>query len=301
MTLLASLVGGAAGAWAVWRAGRRLWTWPAVRRPNYRGVDVPTAAGVAVAVPVALAVAAHGWDRAWGPFLIVAAGFGGLGLVDDLAGRVDPASRIDPAGRHDPAGRIDPASRVDPANRIDPAGLRSGFRGHLGALARGRITTGLVKLVGGAAVALAATAVWHGGFGRWTVADAALVALAANLANLLDRAPGRAGKVALAGAGVLLAATRGPSRLGPVAVMAGATAALLAYDLRERLMLGDTGANCLGAVLGLGVVEAAGPAARLGVLTAVAALNALSEVLSFGGVIGRVPLLRALDQAGRRR
>jgi UDP-N-acetylmuramyl pentapeptide phosphotransferase/UDP-N-acetylglucosamine-1-phosphate transferase len=133
------------------------------------------------------------------------------------------------------------------------------------------------------------------------VADAALVALAANLANLFDRAPGRAGKVALAGASVLLVSTRGLSRLGPVAVMAGATAALLAYDLRERLMLGDTGANCLGAVLGLGVVEAAGPGARLGLLTVIAVLNALSEVLSFGNVIARVPLLRALDQAGRRR
>jgi UDP-N-acetylmuramyl pentapeptide phosphotransferase/UDP-N-acetylglucosamine-1-phosphate transferase len=273
VTLLACAAGGAAGGWLVWRAGRRLWARPSFRRRNFRGVDVPTATGVAVVLPVAAAVAVHGWDRAWGPFLIVAVAFGAFGLVDDLAG----------------------------PHHAGPGEGPSGFGGHLGALAQGRATTGLLKLAGGAAAALAATAVWHGGVGLWAVADAALIALAANVANLLDRAPGRAGKVALVAAGVLLVATRAPSRLGPVAAMAGAAAALLAYDLRERLMLGDTGANCLGAVLGLGLVEAGGPAVRLSALTLVVALNALSEIISFGAVIERVAVLRALDQTGRRR
>jgi len=271
--MLACAVGGAVGGWLVWRAGRRLWARPSFRGLNFRGVDVPTAAGVAVVLPVAAVVAVHGWDRAWGPFLIVAVGFGGFGLLDDLAGR----------------------------QHGGPGGGSSGFGGHLGALARGRVTTGLLKLAGGSVAALVAAAVWHRGLGLWAVADAALIALAANVANLFDRAPGRAGKVALVSAAALLVATRAPSRLGPVATMAGAAAVLLVYDLRERLMLGDTGANCLGAVLGLGVVEAAGPAARLSVLTLVVVLNALSEIISFGAVIGRVAILRALDQVGRRR
>jgi UDP-N-acetylmuramyl pentapeptide phosphotransferase/UDP-N-acetylglucosamine-1-phosphate transferase len=71
-------------------------------------------------------------------------------------------------------------------------------------------------------------------------------------------------------------------------------------DLRERLMLGDAGANALGAVLGLGVVMATGTGTRTVMLIAVALLNALGEVVSFTKVIGAVPPLRALDHMGRR-
>jgi UDP-N-acetylmuramyl pentapeptide phosphotransferase/UDP-N-acetylglucosamine-1-phosphate transferase len=72
-------------------------------------------------------------------------------------------------------------------------------------------------------------------------------------------------------------------------------------DLRERLMLGDAGANALGAVLGLGVVLACSPGVRTLVLVVVAALNLASELVSFSRVIDRVAPLRALDQLGRRR
>jgi UDP-N-acetylmuramyl pentapeptide phosphotransferase/UDP-N-acetylglucosamine-1-phosphate transferase len=74
---------------------------------------------------------------------------------------------------------------------------------------------------------------------------------------------------------------------------------LLLDDLHERLMLGDTGANVLGGVLGLGVVLSCGPSVRLVVCVALAALNLLSEVVSFSRVIGAVPPLRALDHWGR--
>ena len=76
----------------------------------------------------------------------------------------------------------------------------------------------------------------------------------ANLANLLDRAPGRVAKVALLLAlPVALVAGVDERMAGPV-VIVGATLALLWPDLREQLMLGDTGANVLGATLGLAVV-----------------------------------------------
>jgi UDP-N-acetylmuramyl pentapeptide phosphotransferase/UDP-N-acetylglucosamine-1-phosphate transferase len=65
-------------------------------------------------------------------------------------------------------------------------------------------------------------------------------------------------------------------------------------------MLGDTGANALGGVLGLGVVVASAPGTRLGVMVALVGLNVAGEVVSFSRIIDAVAPLRALDGAGRR-
>ena len=87
--------------------------------------------------------------------------------------------------------------------------------------------------------------------------------------------------------------------LSPLAPVAGATAALLPGDLRERFMLGDTGANALGAALGTAVVIAAGPGTRTVVAIVLLALNLASEAVSFSRVIESVGPLRAFDRLGR--
>jgi hypothetical protein len=84
-------------------------------------------------------------------------------------------------------------------------------------------------------------------------------------------------------------------------VVAGAAAAMLLDDLHERLMLGDTGANALGAALGLGVVLSCSFRTCAVTLAVVAGLNLASELVSFSRVIDAVPPLRALDRAGRKR
>jgi len=197
-------------------------------------------------------------------FAVVA--FGLLGLIDDVVG----------------------------------TGHAQGFRGHVGELLHGRLTTGGVKLVGGAAVALVIAADIDGSSPGRVIADAALIALAANLDNQLDRRPGRVDKVAIV-AFVALAATAVTSAyLEGVAVVVGAAAALIVDDLHERVMLGDTGANVIGAALGLGAVFSYSFGVRLALLVAVAALNLLGEVSSFTRLIDAVPPLRALDRAGRR-
>ena len=286
MTLaLAALVG--------WLAARLLWTMlkpafhdPALLRTNFRDHQVPTAAGLIVPLTVvvveagrAVAGAAGAGDLGLGParaaVVVVAVGMGLVGRFDDLAG----------------------------------AGGARGFRGHLRCLAQGHLTTGAVKLFGGAAVAVVAVAVVaegqpaDAGAGLGVarlVADAALVALAANLGNLLDLRPGRAAKAGLGAFVALALATTAPRSLVAVAVVAGATAGLLLDDLRERLMLGDTGANVLGGAVGLGVVVSCAPVTRTAVLVAVALLNMASEAVSFGRVIDAVPPLRLLDRWGRR-
>jgi hypothetical protein len=164
-----------------------------------------------------------------------------------------------------------------------------------------------VKLFGGAALALFLAAPGNPVSGVRLLADAVLIALAANLANLFDRAPGRVLKLGaiawlpLAIAAGLAGASTDARLAGvPVAVAMGAALALLPDDLGERLMLGDAGANIVGAVLGLQVVLATNRTTRNGVLVLLVVLNLASERISFSRVIDRVAPLRALDRLGRR-
>jgi hypothetical protein len=120
------------------------------------------------------------------------------------------------------------------------------------------------------------------------------------MGNLLDRAPGRTIKWGLL-CYVPLAVVAGTAASGvALAVVAGAAAGLLAGDLRERFMLGDTGANALGAALGCATILVVGEGVRDVVAVALLALTLLSEVASFSRIIAAVAPLRIFDGLGRR-
>ena len=153
------------------------------------------------------------------------------------------------------------------------SGPERGFAGHLRA---GR-TTGVVKLVGIPFVGLLATR---------RLSGALLVGLAANALNQLDTRPGRALK-AYAVAAIPL---RAP--LVPAVILAP-------YDLREMAMLGDSGSNALGALLGLSSVSRLTGRRRWLAIGALAGLNLLGERRSLGELIERSPSLSALDRLGR--
>ena len=267
-------------------AGHDVVRTPALERSNHRGHTVPTAMGVLVVIAVVLVEAGRSLFGAFGVgnapgdaarLLVVLAcvGFGLLGLIDDVAG-----------------------TQSD-----------HGFRGHVGALlSHGRMTTGLVKIVGGGALAVVLVSSSHAvegvsrthASGVRVVADALIVALAANLTNLFDRAPGRAIKVGLLAWVPFALVARADSVGVAVAPVVGAFAGLLGDDLRERLMLGDAGSNVIGAVLGLAVVLEFGPGVRAVVLAVLVAFTVASELTSFSRVIERVSVLRWLDELGRR-
>jgi UDP-N-acetylmuramyl pentapeptide phosphotransferase/UDP-N-acetylglucosamine-1-phosphate transferase len=272
VALLAGLAAGPAG----WVLLRPVLAQPLFLRENYRGHPLPIGAGLGLVVAVVAVQAAYttltvlGVDRAAdggfsrGLALGAALGFGLLGLVDDLAG----------------------------------SGARRGFAGHVGALVRGELTTGMLKLAGGGLVALALAGPIAGQRPGAFVVRALVIALAANTANLFDRAPGRVLKVWLLAFAVLATVTRLPDELAGPAVVAGASVALLMPDLRERCMLGDTGANVLGAAFGVGVALTGTTTANLVVLAVLVVLNAASEWVSFSRVIDTVPPLRWLDRLG---
>jgi hypothetical protein len=277
MIVVAGFVAGVVVALVLWGSTRSAFAIDVFSRENFRGRRLPTAVGVLVAlvalgidavVTVAVAAGVEPDEAAVGGLRLVtvtALGFALLGLLDDLGG----------------------------------AGESGGFRGHLRSLGSGRLTTGAVKLFGGAALGVVVVSVIEPDSVGRVLADGALVALAANLGNLFDRAPGRTTKVALLGLVVLVVAAGAEPALAGVALVVGAGAGLLPADLAERLMLGDAGANVLGAALGLGVVLACAPTTRTVVLVVVAVLNLASERVSFSRVIAAVAPLRAADRWGR--
>jgi UDP-GlcNAc:undecaprenyl-phosphate/decaprenyl-phosphate GlcNAc-1-phosphate transferase len=250
--------------------GQKTWS-----RTNHRGEPVTLLEGPAVAVGAVAGVLAglrSAGVRASLAMAVGGAGAAAFGTYDDLAG----------------------------------SGDRRGFGGHPGALRRGEVTTGAVKLGGIGATGIISAAL-AGGSPADVVINAGLVAGGANLLNLFDLRPGRAIKVAVVSgalitaggalntAGGALTSTAALTPLPPVA----AALALLPEDLGERAMLGDAGANALGAMLGAAATGLPRPA-RIALLAGIAGLTAASEKVSFTKVIERTPALHWLDMLGRR-
>jgi hypothetical protein len=168
--------------------------------------------------------------------------------------------------------RVAPVAAIGLADDL-LAGPERGFADHLRA---GR-TTGVLKLVGIPLVGLLATR---------RLSGALLVGLAANALNQLDTQPGRALKA------YVLAALPLRAPLLPAVLIAP-------YDFREMAMLGDSGSNALGALLGLNSVDRLTVRRRWLAIGALAGLNLLGEMASLGELIERTPVLRDLDRVGR--
>lgn len=271
LPVVAGFVAGLLGASLALVGGRRAAQSPprALIRENHRGKEV----GAVLGIPLVSA-------GTLGPLLLMftdserRAGFagaalllllllGGAGLWDDLRG--DEKQR--------------------------------GFRGHLRAAKGMRLTGGLVKLLlGGTAGLLVSALLIDGALG--IVLSGAIIALSANLINLFDRAPGRAGKVALLLLLPLLFVSPIEWRVSAAALI-GASIALLPLDLKERGMLGDAGANPLGAMAGLGLALSLPNTGRLVAATLLLAVNVASERWSFSAAIRDVPVLARLDGLGR--
>jgi UDP-GlcNAc:undecaprenyl-phosphate/decaprenyl-phosphate GlcNAc-1-phosphate transferase len=265
-------------ALAVVPAGVEALTQAKLVRKNYAGrrLAFPLGAVLVAASLVALAPLAPLDDRAdldlldpelrrWFAYAV---GVAFLGLFDDAIGR----------------GELPDTER--------------GWRGHARAVLSGRLSTGAVKAIGALALAAYATS----GLGRESldyVVDLALLLLATNLGNLLDLRPGRAEKaLLLVGVGLCLGYwTVEPLELlglflGPVIVGAW-------FTLREKAMLGDTGSNLIGALIGVWLVTTLPDPGRLIALGVLIAITVYGEFRSISAAIERIPPLRWLDSLGR--
>ena len=259
-------------------------------RTNFHGATVSLRGGVAMAgaavASAAVASALSDQPRAALGGVVASLGGGLAGYIDDVD-----------QGAHD-GGKV-----------------AKGLKGHLGALAHGQVTTGVIKIAGIGASALAASALVGskatsvGGKVADLALNTVLIAGTANLANLLDLRPGRALKATVLVATPLsyfsCAAAKTPAspasaqRLLASGLNAAAITALV-EDLQETTMLGDTGANAAGALLGTSLAANDSWKLRLGTALGVVGLILASEKVSFSKVIAANPALNWLDQLWRR-
>jgi UDP-GlcNAc:undecaprenyl-phosphate GlcNAc-1-phosphate transferase len=192
--------------------------------------------------------------------LVFLAGVGCLGLLDDL---VDGGPR--------------------------------GWREHAGAVARGEFSTGAIKAAGTLGLALYAA---YGG-GLALLADAGVLTLSAHLGNLLDTRPGRSEKALGLTAGLTCLGSWSLAPIGPIAPLLAPVVLGAWFTLRERAMLGDSGASLIGGMIGIVTVTALGEPATCLALTALIAISLYGEFRSISAAVGRVPLLERLDSIGR--
>jgi UDP-GlcNAc:undecaprenyl-phosphate GlcNAc-1-phosphate transferase len=201
------------------------------------------------------------------PICVYALGVLALGLLDDTLGS---------AGHSSPRG----------------------WRGHGAATLRGELSTGALKAAGSLGLALLAMSYLGLSNGRWLLATAVLV-LATNVFNLLDLRPGRATKAFVAlGAGLAIGSAE-LRALWALGLFAAPALVAGVYDLRERAMLGDTGANLLGALAGLWLVLTLSGTGQLVALALLAAITLYGELRSISTFVERTPGLRRLDSWGR--
>jgi UDP-GlcNAc:undecaprenyl-phosphate/decaprenyl-phosphate GlcNAc-1-phosphate transferase len=284
MVFVIALMFGALGS--VW-ATRRFH----LRRENFRQQSIPSVAGLFLvlagivfygalwlrpAAPPLLPVHYFLFSNFYFLFLLVTFCFGMLGFIDDLFGDRSVG----------------------------------GFRGHLNALRHGRITTGLIKLLGGGIASLAAgyllypvrtgnATIHYSLFTIHFLLAALAIALCANTLNLLDVRPGRCLFGFFLGAAVVVAVLAVRHQLGagcPLYFAAAVALILYPLDATGRAMLGDTGSNTFGALLGLALALFFPTALLAMAVAAMAAFQIWCERNSFSQAIERSPVLRSLDR-----
>ena len=171
-----------------------------------------------------------------------------------------------------------------------------GFKGHCKAFFyQSRLTTGFLKMFFSFVIIFYLFFYWY--FNLVAALRAAfIVLLSANLINLLDLRPGRALKAFLFLASLILVFKGELLFLGPSFIMA---LFFLPIDLKAKAMLGDVGANVLGAVLGMSFMLNSTIIEQVIILFVLISINLYAELYSLTTLISKNKLLNFVDKLGR--
>lgn len=238
-------------------------------RQNFQGIDIPVSVGITFPLAIIsvflLYIPSSCFHPVYYPFLLGIIFISFLGFIDDMLGQRDAL----------------------------------GFKGHFGALLKGRLTTGGLKAAGGGLIALFLAMLqshnWYD-----ILLNTLLIALFTNMLNLLDLRPGRAIKGFLFFLVLLAGAARGELDWLMIAPLLGAVICYFAFDLKAQAMMGDAGSNVLGLALGYSCMVSLSLTWRAAILVFLILMHIYTEKYSLTKTIEKVPLLRAVDQLGRR-
>ncbi|MFV9510773.1 hypothetical protein [Tepidibacillus sp. LV47] len=174
-----------------------------------------------------------------------------------------------------------------------------GFKGHFSAFCKGVITSGFVKAIGGGIVAfllslqLAVNPIE-------ITSNALLIVLMQNTMNLFDLRPGRAIKLYLFL--FLLLEILNPlffqNELPLIQI--GILFVVFFYDIRAKIMLGDSGANLLGFQLGIWYSLLMPLYGKLFLIFLLFGINLYSERHSISQFIDQHKWLKAIDRLGQK-
>jgi len=255
-------------------------------RMNFQGRDIPTSLGMGfVFLTYLMFLVMSGVTSAMNkdlthytvPLLVTITGFGFLGLLDDIV-----------VGRE-----------------------KGGFKGHLARFGKTReVSTALLKAGFGFIIAFSVSSVYWRGEG-WVMVfvDSIIIALLANAMNMLDVRPGRTAKGFLTiSLFIFLISVIGHFISRKAGIMPITWLLIFPYliwvlcyiktDLSCDGMMGDTGSNVLGAVLGVLVIWEISPLNRWFILGILIGFQLLTEVTSISAIIEKVRILKAIDNFG---
>lgn len=172
-----------------------------------------------------------------------------------------------------------------------------GLRGHIKGMISGNISTGIVKLIVALIIGVVISAVYFSSFID-IIFHSILFCLCVNFINLLDLRPGRSIKGFMFFT-LFITLASGLKSLWILLPIYSSLALYIKDEMNEVYMLGDTGANLLGGVLGLYTLKAAFPGVKYSLFIILLFLHIIAEFKSFSKIIDSIPLLKYLDSFGQ--
>jgi len=173
-----------------------------------------------------------------------------------------------------------------------------GLRGHFGRLKQGVLTSGIMKALTGMYLSFIVVMVTTSDMVEG-IFDFMLLSLSINFINLLDVRPGRAVKVFIIFSVFFLIFPK-PAPVFFLLVSTVLCAMIyLPLELREVYMLGDTGANVLGGLLGMNVMIGTPPVGKILFAIWLVGIHYLAERTSISLLVDKIPVLHYLDSIGR--
>ncbi|MFW5786725.1 MAG: hypothetical protein ACOCV3_00500 [Halanaerobiales bacterium] len=168
-----------------------------------------------------------------------------------------------------------------------------GFKGHIKKLWKGKLSTGVMKAIAVTTSAIIVLLYLN----NFKLTNVTIIIFSANLFNLLDLRPGRALKVfILMSVFLLVFYPQFILYFLPIYII---SIVYLPLEFKKIMMLGDSGSNSLGIILGWSIINISHTLIKINVLLLFFILNILAEKISFTKIIEKNRYLNWVDQIGR--